>query len=132
MIKAFLGKLNSSIRLYNGAVGVKRPVGSLPSPTLELYEYEASPWCKKVRECINILGLKVKVKPCPRETFRVEGGYSEVSVNRKELAEKYGKERLLFPCLVDVQKNIVMNESSDIVECKSTRIYTPILIHKTI
>lgn len=123
MIKAFLGKLNSSIRLYNGAVGVKRPVGSLPSPTLELYEYEASPWCKKVRECINILGLKVNVKPCPRETFRVEGGYSELSVNRKQLAEKYGKERLLFPCLVDVQKNIVMNESSDIVECKSCYIH---------
>ena len=72
------------------------------------------------------LGFESEGQTVSKETF-VWRGYSEVSVNRKELAEKYGKERLLFPCLVDVQKNIVMNESSDIVECKSTRIYTPIL-----
>ena len=115
-IKAFISKLNSSLRLYNGSVAISR-TSKIPPHKLELYEYEASPWCKRVRETVNILDLKVRIKPCPRETFRVEGGYSNnISINRKELAEKYGKERLLFPCLVDVHKNIVLNDSSMIID----------------
>ena len=111
-IKAFISKLNSSLRLYNGSVAISRgKTSKIPPHKLELYEYEASPWCKRVRETVNILDLKVRIKPCPRETFRVEGGYSNnISINRKELAEKYGRERLLFPCLVDVNKNIVLND----------------------
>ena len=117
-IKAFISKLNSSLRLYNGSVAISRgKTSKIPPHKLELYEYEASPWCKRVRETVNILDLKVRIKPCPRETFRVEGGYSNnISINRKELAEKYGRERLLFPCLVDVNKNIVLNDSSMIIE----------------
>ena len=115
-LKILFSKLNSAIRLYNGSIAAVRH--RVPEHKLELYEYEASPWCKKVRETINILDLKVKMKPCPRETFRVEGGYSDISINRKELAERYGKEHLQFPFLVDVNRKQILNESNDIIACK--------------
>ncbi|KAJ1631429.1 hypothetical protein T492DRAFT_996082 [Pavlovales sp. CCMP2436] len=50
-----------------------------PSPSarlarvITLYEYEASPYCKRVREAVCALGLSVRIKPCPRTTLLREG-----------------------------------------------------------
>jgi glutaredoxin len=36
-----------------------------PTKPLILYEYDASPFCKQVREMINLLDLTVEYRPCP-------------------------------------------------------------------
>lgn len=111
-----LSRLTSALRLYNGSKVAWRNAEKVPSHSLTLYEYEQSPWCRKVREALCILDLNVEIKPCPRETFRTEGAFSETSINRRELSDRYGKERLLFPCLVDGSTGTVMNESSEIID----------------
>ena len=51
-------------RLASGArVGT---LGKLPARPLELYEFEACPFCRKVREALSILDLEVMVYPCPK------------------------------------------------------------------
>lgn len=85
--------------------------GPPPTPQLRLYEYEASPWCRRVRETLCVLGLDVLVLPCPRETLRLEGAFSSSSRFRVEAAERLAAStavgagsvtsRLAFPLLVD-------------------------------
>ncbi len=66
-----------------------------------LYEYEACPFCRKVREACSVLDLEVLVKPCPKGGTRF----------RPEVVALGGK--LSFPFLVDA--GVGMNESADIV-----------------
>jgi glutathione S-transferase len=89
-----------------GRLGSGRQVGTLgrrPERPLELYEFEACPFCRKVREALSILDLEAVVYPCPkggptyRPRVRAEGG------------------RELFPYLVDPNTGKAMYESSDIV-----------------
>ena len=62
----------------NGKTRTNRPV-----KTLELYEFEGCPFCKKVREAVSILDLDVTVYPCPqggptyREFVKTEAGKSQ-------------------------------------------------------
>ena len=58
-------------------------VTALPRPNqpLVLYDYEASPYCKRVREFINLLDLTVEYRPCPGAR---QGKFSD------ELYEKTG------------------------------------------
>lgn len=96
-----------------------------PGHRLTLYEYEASPWCRLVREHCTHLGLTVTVKPCPRETLRAEGAFSAMSRYRGEALDfinAYGTQdssKLQFPILVDEslsrEKPIVLSESKSIV-----------------
>ena len=88
-------------RLGSGAsVGA---VGRRPAQPLELYEFEACPFCRKVREALSILDLEAIVYPCPkrgptyRPRVRAQGG------------------RELFPYLVDPNSGKAMYESDDIV-----------------
>ena len=90
-----LGRLGTGMRV--GALG-KRPAQSL-----ELYEFEACPFCRKVREALSILDLEVMVYPCPK------GG----PTYRPHVRERGGKE--LFPYLVDPNSGKAMYESDDIV-----------------
>ncbi len=50
-------------------------IGPRPVVRLELYEFEACPFCRKVREALTMLDLEVLVKPSPHggERFRPEG-----------------------------------------------------------
>ena len=41
-------------------------LGDRPEKTLELYEFEACPYCRKVRETLSVLDLEAMVYPCPR------------------------------------------------------------------
>lgn len=75
-----------------------------PEEPLILYEYDASPYCKRVREIINILDLTVEYRPCP--------GARQSSFST-ELKEMTGKQTV--PYLVDPNKNISMFESNDII-----------------
>lgn len=100
------------------------PVAPPSPPKLTLYDFESSPWCRRVRETIAELDLEVSVRPCPRLTVRVEGAASDATRFRMEAANRFGKERLQFPLLVDETKPgnpMVLNESSDIVAHLWTR-----------
>lgn len=88
-------------RLGTGAVAGVR--GPRPARRLELYEFEACPFCRKVREALSILDLEATVYPCPKGGPRF----------REDVRRRGGK--ALFPYLVDPNTGKAMYESSDIV-----------------
>ena len=90
-----VGRLGTGMR-----VGV---LGRRPERPVELYEFEACPFCRKVREALSILDLEAIVYPCPK------GG----PTYRPHVREQGGRE--LFPYLVDPNTGKSMYESSDIV-----------------
>jgi glutathione S-transferase len=108
------------IRGGRGAIAAKRR-GPPPAPKLILYEYEGSPWCRRVREHACSLDLQLHIRPCPREAFlahvgppfQSEGYCGPLSRFRSEVKELGGS--LYFPFLVDETAGVVMNESSQIV-----------------
>lgn len=75
-----------------------------PAEPIVLYEYDASPFCKRVRETINLLDLTVEYRPCPG----ARGGFSD------ELFERTG--RRTIPYLVDPNTGTEMFESGDQIE----------------
>ena len=95
-----LSFLASGLRL--GAGMTARAPAKRPAMLLELYEFEACPFCRKVREALTALDLDAQVFPCPRG-----GRYRAVM---KELG---GKEQ--FPFLVDPNTGEKMYESDAIV-----------------
>jgi len=91
----------SVVRAGNGmTIGTPGP---RPERLLELYEFEACPFCRKVREALSILDLDVIVKPCPKGGSRF----------RPELVQRGGKAQ--FPYLVDPNTGLETYESDDIV-----------------
>jgi glutathione S-transferase len=92
------------------ASGVRFPlghrVGALgprPVKMLELYEFEACPFCRKVREALTMLDLDVLVRPSPHGGERF----------RPQAIALGGKAQ--FPLLVDPNEDLVLHESDDIV-----------------
>ena len=77
--------------------------GKRPAQPLELYEFEACPFCRKVREALSILDLDALVKPCPKNGPRF----------REEIRRRGGKAQ--FPYLIDPNTGIEMYESDDII-----------------
>lgn len=94
--------LASSARLGMGVIVGK--LGARPDKLLELYETEASPYCRKVREALSILDLEAMIYPCPREGKRF----------RPLVQARGGK--LQFPWFVDPNSGISLYESDDIVQ----------------
>lgn len=43
-----------------------------PKKPVEIYEFEGCPFCRKVREAVNILDLDVVFYPCPQGGHEVE------------------------------------------------------------
>jgi len=92
----------TSIARAGSGMAVGKP-GRKPERRLELYEFEACPFCRKVREALSILDLEAVIYPCPkggprfRETVKLRGG------------------KALFPWLVDPNTGKEMYESDDIV-----------------
>lgn len=98
--------ITTSVLLSVARLGTGSAVGKLgarPEKLLELYEFEACPFCRKVREALSTLDLEVRVLPCPKGGERF----------RPALLERGGK--ALFPYLVDPNTGVEMYESSDIV-----------------
>lgn len=73
-----------------------------PAKLLELYEFEACPFCRKVRGALSSFDLSAMIYPCPR------GGR-----HRAVVRQKGGKEQ--FPFLVDPNTGKEMYESADII-----------------
>ena len=78
-------------------------LGTRPERPLELYEFEACPYCRKAREALTLLDLDALIKPCPKGGPRF----------REEVKQRGG--RYLFPYLVDPNSGREMYESDDIV-----------------
>jgi glutathione S-transferase len=93
--------LASVIRL--GAGRNAHPAAKRPEKPLELYEFEACPFCRRVREALTAFDLDAVVYPCPRGGTRF----------RPRVREKGG--RAMFPYLVDPHTGRSMYESADIV-----------------
>lgn len=77
---------------------------AISTPTLQLYEFEACPFCRRVREAMTELDLSAEVYPCPKGSLR----------HRDVVKKIGGKEQ--FPLLVDASTGISMYESEDIVK----------------
>lgn len=77
--------------------------GPRPEQPIELYEFEACPFCRKVREALTHLDLQAIVHPCPKGGPRF----------RPEVVRRGGRE--LFPFLHDPNTGVEMYESPDIV-----------------
>jgi len=67
-----------------------------PDKRLELFEFEACPFCRKAREALCALDLEVLIRPCPKGGTRFRPGKKQ------------------FPFLVDPNTNVEMYESMDI------------------
>ena len=90
-----LGRLATGHRVGEG--------GKRPERLLELYEFEACPFCRKVREALSVLDLDARVRPCPKNG----------PTYRPWVIERGGKAQ--FPYLVDPNTERALYESDDIV-----------------
>jgi glutathione S-transferase len=89
--------------LRGGSGVVASNLGRRPEKTLELYEFEACPFCRKVREELTHLDLEAMIFPCPKRGPRF-----------RERAKEIGG-RAQFPLLVDPNTDTTMYGSDDIV-----------------
>lgn len=80
-----------------------RPAAAKPEKLLELFEFEACPYCRLVREALTELDLDALIYPCPKGGRRF----------RPRAAELGGKTQ--FPLLVDPNTGRIMYESLDII-----------------
>jgi glutathione S-transferase len=91
--------------LARGAQGMRvRQPGRRPALPFLLYEFEACPFCRKVREALTMLDLDADIRPCPKGGQRF----------RPELVARGGKEQV--PYLVDPTNGREMYESDAIVQ----------------
>ncbi|KEF31019.1 MAG: glutathione S-transferase [Gammaproteobacteria bacterium] len=109
MLKAIRHNVNvlesvatSSFTAWRGCLVVK--AAEQPEKPLVLYDMEACPYCRRVREALTSLHLDVDIRPCPK------GG----KLYRPEAEAIGGKQ--MFPLLVDENTGKVLYESADIVE----------------
>jgi len=77
-----------------------------PVKRLKLYEFEACPFCRKVREALCVLDLDVDVYPCPKPA-------GDASRFRSQVANPEGQTR--FPVLVDDNGPGVIRGSEEII-----------------
>lgn len=77
--------------------------GKRPRRRLELFEFEACPYCRKVREALSVLDLEATIYPCPK------GGPNF----RRQVVQRGGKAQ--FPFLVDPNTGRELYESDDII-----------------
>lgn len=95
--------LASQLRGWSGTASF-RPAKKQPEKTLELYDIEASPYCRLVREALTELDLDAMIYPCPAGGTRF----------RPKAQELGGKQQ--FPYLVDPNTGSAMYESADIID----------------
>lgn len=79
------------------------PYPKQPEKALKLYEFEGSPFCRRVREVMTTLNLDYEVYPCPKGGQRY----------RQEMKQLGGKRQ--FPFLVDENTGDQLYESQQII-----------------
>lgn len=94
--------IGTTLARFGSGARIGRP-GPRPAQRLVLYEFEACPYCRKVREALSILDLEAEIRPCPKRGPRF----------REEVKSRGG--RAQFPYLVDPNTGMEMYESDDIV-----------------
>ncbi|MDJ0698676.1 MAG: glutathione S-transferase N-terminal domain-containing protein [Woeseiaceae bacterium] len=105
LLKRGINIASSSVAtaLRPGAGISARPAANRPEQLLELYDFEACPYCRIVREALTELDLDALVYPCPKRGKRF----------RPRAATLGGKTQ--FPLLVDKNTGVTMYESADII-----------------
>lgn len=93
--------IGSVLRL--GAGFVASSVGPRPDRPVELFDFEACPYCRKVREALSMLDLPAMIFPCPKRGPRY----------RPQVIREGGKRQ--FPYLRDPNTGAAMYESGEIV-----------------
>jgi glutathione S-transferase len=93
--------VTSSFALWRGSLVVR----AAPQPPLPLvlYDMEACPYCRRVREAFTALHLDVEIRPCPKNGLRFRP--EAIALGRKRQ----------FPLLRDPNTGTTMYESKDIV-----------------
>ncbi|KAK3034099.1 hypothetical protein RJ639_034079 [Escallonia herrerae] len=99
-----LARLPWGSRSLSGSLDSQDTIRVDPPMRLQLFEFEACPFCRRVREAITELDLSVEVYPCPKGSVR----------HREVVRRIGGKEQ--FPFLVDPNTGISTYESSEIVK----------------
>jgi glutathione S-transferase len=91
--------------VLRGGAGLRAsvPARRQPEKLLELYEFEACPFCRKVREGLSMMDLDAMIYPCPRGGTRY-----------RPVVDKRGG-KMQFPYLVDPNTGREMYESDDIL-----------------
>ena len=84
-----------------GVTGTPHP--KQPEQPLKLYEFEGSPYCRRVREVLTLLNLDYEVYPCPK------GG-----TKYRPLVKQLGG-KTQFPFLLDENTDTKLYESEDII-----------------
>ena len=84
-----------------GALGTPYP--KQPTQPLKLYEFEGSPFCRRVREVLTLLNLDYEVYPCPKNGQKY-----------RNLVKQLGG-KTQFPFLVDDNQKVQMYESQAII-----------------
>lgn len=102
-LKVASSVLASTARGWRGSLSF-RPTTRQPAQLLRLYEFEASPFCRLVREALSEMDLDVLILPCPAGGTRF----------RPEAVQLGG--RSLFPFLVDPNTGRSLHESADIID----------------
>jgi len=92
----------SSIARLGAGMNAGHKTAKKPEKPLELYEFEACPFCRKVREALSEFDLDAMIYPCPKG-----GRFREV------VKDKGGKAQ--FPYLVDPNTGTSMYESDAII-----------------
>ena len=101
-LNTFGAGLSSALRPRGGKVRPAATTRAAPAQTLELWNFEASPYCRKVRETL-----------CSLDLDSVVHNVAKKSTRRPELVALGGKMRV--PYLVDPNTGTAMYESDDIV-----------------
>ncbi|TVT98560.1 hypothetical protein EJB05_56135, partial [Eragrostis curvula] len=108
VVEVATSSLSSLARLpWGSSVATNRGANidsATSAPTLQLYEFEACPFCRRVREAMTELDLSAEVYPCPKGSLR----------HRDMVRKIGGKEQ--FPLLIDASTGVTMYESGDIVK----------------
>jgi len=94
--------VSSTLRFWRGTNA--RPAARQPAKLLELYEFEACPYCRLVREALTELDIDALIYPSPHGGTRF----------RPKAARLGGKQQ--FPFLRDPNTGQAMYESADIIE----------------
>lgn len=77
-----------------------------PKELIEVWEFQASPYCRKVREACTLLDIDVLFYPCPKKG----------EVHRPKAKEVSPTGKLQFPLMRDANTGTVLQESDDIVK----------------
>lgn len=97
--------VSTSVLATVARLGYAEHVGRLgprPAKPIELYEFEACPFCRKVREALTVLDLEAVIYPCPKGGPRY----------RQDVIRRGGKAQ--FPYCVDPNTGTEMYESDAI------------------